>query len=123
MNFPDRPPKNTERARSLRRAQTDAERAMWRVLRSRRMDGFKFRRQVPVGRYFADFLCFECKLIVELDGSQHLEQVAYDEERTRWLETQGYRVLRYWNVDLLLYEDSVAEDVWRHLQERRPKPP
>jgi very-short-patch-repair endonuclease len=101
----------TTRARDLRRKQTDAERKPWWELRARRLDGFKFKRQVPVGRYIADFMCFECKLIVELDGSQHLEQVEYDEARTRWLETQGYRVVRYWNIDVLLNTERVMEEI------------
>jgi len=111
----------TERARSLRRKQTDAERTLWRALRSRRLEGFKFKRQVPLGRYIADFMCFECKLIVELDGSQHLEQVAYDGERRRWLAAQGYRVVRYWNVDVLLDIVAVSENIWQIADSRRPR--
>ena len=108
------------RARKLRREQTDAERTLWCELRARRLDGFKFKRQVPIGRYIADFMCFECKLIVELDGSQHLEQVAYDEARTRWLATKGYRVVRYWNIDVLLATERVMEEIWSIAEGRRP---
>lgn len=108
------------RARTLRREQTDAERKLWWALRARRLEGFKFKRQVPIGRYIADFMCFECKLIVELDGSQHLAQVAYDEARTRWLEAQGYRVVRFWNVDVLLNTDRVMEEIWVIAEARRP---
>jgi len=108
------------RARNLRREQTDAERKLWWELRARRLDGFKFKRQVPLGRYIADFMCFECKLIVELDGSQHLEQVEYDEARTRWLERQGYRVVRHWNVDVLLNTERVMEEIWSIAEQRRP---
>jgi very-short-patch-repair endonuclease len=111
----------TARARSLRRRQTDAERKLWWALRARRLEGVKFKRQVPVGRYIADFMSFECKLIVELDGNQHAEQIEYDERRTRWLEAQGYRVVRYWNADVLLGIGSVAEEIWRIADERRPK--
>jgi very-short-patch-repair endonuclease len=68
----------------------------------------------------ADFMCFECKLIVELDGSQHLEQVEYDEARSRWLETQGYRVVRYWNIDVLLNTERVMEEIWSVAEARRP---
>ena len=110
----------TARARKLRREQTDAERKLWSALRARRFDGFKFKRQVPIGRYIADFMCFECKLIIELDGSQHLEQVEHDEERTRWLETQGYRVVRHWNIAVLLNIDGVMEEIWSIAEERRP---
>jgi very-short-patch-repair endonuclease len=108
------------RARKLRREQTDAERKLWWELRARRLDGFKFKRQVPIGRYIADFMCFECKLIVELDGSQHLEQVEYDEARTRWLEAQDYRVVRYWNIDVLLNTERVMEEIWSIAEQRRP---
>lgn len=110
----------TARARTLRRKQTDAERKLWWELRARRLDGFKFKRQVPIGRYIADFLCFECKLIIELDGSQHLEQIEYDEARTCWLEAQGYRVVRYWNIDVLLNIEPVMEAIWSIAEARRP---
>lgn len=111
---------HTGRARSLRREQTDAERKLWRELRARRLEGFKFKRQVAIGTYIADFMCFECKLIVELDGSQHLDQLEYDERRTRWLEAQGFRVARYWNIDVQLNPEGVVDHIWRIAQERRP---
>ena len=113
---------HTGRARSLRREQTDAERALWRELRSRRLEGFKFKRQVSLGSYIADFMCFECGLIVELDGSQHLEQVDYDERRTRWLAAQGYRVLRFWNIDVLLSIEDVSAQIREVARERKPRP-
>jgi very-short-patch-repair endonuclease len=113
----------TARARALRRSQTDAERKLWYALRARRLDGIKFKRQVPIGRYIADFMCFECKLIVEVDGSQHAEQADCDAARTRWLETQGYRVVRYWNHEVLLNIDGVAEAIWRLAEERKPGRP
>ncbi len=65
-------------------------------------------------------MCFECKLIVELDGSQHLDQLEYDERRTRWLEAQGFRVARYWNIDVQLNPEGVVDHIWRIAQERRP---
>jgi very-short-patch-repair endonuclease len=86
-----------ERARRLRREMTDAERRLWAMLRGSQLEGAKFRRQVPIGRYIADFACFKSKLIVELDGSQHADS-AYDAERDAWLEAQGFRVLRFWNA-------------------------
>lgn len=83
-------------ASPLRTEQTDVERAFWLKVRDRRLDGFKFRRQATVGPYVADFLCVEAKLIVELDGGQHCEEV--DAERTAFLKDRGYRVLRFWNT-------------------------
>ncbi|MGC1676361.1 MAG: DUF559 domain-containing protein [Candidatus Binataceae bacterium] len=90
-----------DRARTLRRTQTDAEQALWNKLRGRRCAGLKFRRQVPIGPYIADFCCRERRLIVELDGGQHLERIEQDSARTRYLEAQGFRVIRFWNPDLL----------------------
>ncbi len=83
------------RARALRRNQTDVERTLWLALRDRRLCGAKFRRHVPIGPYIVDFLCAEQRLIVELDGGQH--GTPSDAVRQTWLETQGYRVLRFWN--------------------------
>ena len=69
----------------------------------------KFRRQQPIGPYFVDFVCFECKVIIEVDGGQHLQRASYDTDRTRWLEAQGYRVLRFWNGEVLANTDAVAQ--------------
>ena len=99
------------RARRLRRRSTGAERALWARLRDQRLRGVKFRRQAPIGAYIVDFATHEARLIVELDGGQHLEQREYDERRTRWLESQGYRVLRFWNGDALTRTDSVVEAI------------
>jgi very-short-patch-repair endonuclease len=94
------------RARGLRRTATDAEKRLWRGLR----DTFplaKFRRQVPVGPYFADFFSFSARLIIEVDGGQHADAVPYDETRTAFLERNGYRVIRFWNNDVLTNLDGV----------------
>jgi len=80
---------------------TDAERTLWYYLRAGRFQGRKFRRQVPLGRYVVDFLCEEARLIVEVDGGQHAEQVERDSARTQWLRAQGYAVIRFWNNDVL----------------------
>ena len=88
-----------DRARQMRREPTEAERRMWRLLRDRRLGGFKFRRQEQLGRYIVDFVCFEQKLIVELDGSQHAES-AYDAERDAWLRSRDFIVLRFWNNEV-----------------------
>ena len=93
-------------ARHLRRESTDAERLLWFHLRDRRL-GAKFRRQQPVGHFIVDFLSVEAAVIVEVDGSQHQEAV--DAGRTRFLERRGYRVLRFWNHDVLVRTESVLE--------------
>ena len=107
------------RARSLRKAPTDAERALWRALRGRQMDGLRFRRQHPLGPYIADFVCLERRLVIEVDGGQHGEpaQSAHDERRSTWLASEGYRVLRFWNRDVLRAIDDVLTTIWGALQE------
>jgi len=92
----------------MRREPTPGERAAWRLLRAKQLNGIKFRRQVPIGPYIADFLCFQHRLIVELDGGQHAQN-AYDEKRDAWLKGQGFKVLRFWN-DVALRE---PDGVWR----------
>jgi very-short-patch-repair endonuclease len=106
-----------ERARALRKNLTDAERLLWSKLRNRRFAGVKFRRQVPLGPFIADFACFERRLILELDGGQHAQQQEYDAARTRWLEQNGFRVVRFWNHELFEDGDAVEELIWRRLQE------
>ena len=100
-----------QRAQRLRRETTEAERALWARLRCRQLLGYKFRRQQPLGRYVVDFVCLEKRLIVEVDGSQHQEQQAYDEARSGWLEQQGYKVLRFWNNEVLAETDAVVETI------------
>ena len=107
----------TPSARRLRRQSTQAEQVLWTKLRSRRFHGVKFRRQVPLGAYIVDFVCRERKLIVELDGGQHSDQRGYDHRRTQELESLGFKVLRFWNRDVLLHVDSVLEAMWLELQE------
>ncbi len=104
-----------ERARALRNNPTEAERALWKHLRLRQLEGQKFRRQQPLDPYIVDFACLEKKLIVELDGGQHAEQVASDAERTAWLEAQGFRVLRFWNHDVMKDIEAVKEVIRRAL--------
>ncbi len=99
------------RARELRRASTDAEGAFWRQVRNKGLGGHKFRRQVPIGPYIADFICLQARLIIELDGGHHQEQTAADERRTQWLESEGYRVLRMWDNDVLLNITGALETV------------
>ena len=96
-----------DRSRALRRSMTEAEKLIWRMLRSRQLNGCRFRRQVPIGRYIADFVCHELQLIVEIDGGQHEPVLPREAERTLFLEGQGYRVLRFWNNEVLENPEGV----------------
>src|SRR6266480_2587173 len=102
-------------ARDLRKNPTDAERLLWGRLRRQQMDGFKFRRQHSVGPYICDFACLEARIVIELDGSQHVEQSDYDLRRDTFLRSNGFRVLRFWNNDILLRTDAVLETVYQAL--------
>jgi len=99
------------RARELRKNQTDAEQRLWRNLRNFQLEGCKFRRQVVVGNYIVDFLCLEPKLIVEVDGGQHIDQYEYDQVRTKYLASLGYQVIRFWNNDVLGNSQAVLEKI------------
>ncbi len=108
-----------ERVRELSREATDAEQLIWKLLRNRGVHDAKFRRQHPIAGYILDFYCHEAKLAIELDGSGHLEdgQAKYDDERTRILNEQGIRVLRFWNSDVLKNTESVLNEIWMALEE------
>ena len=112
--YANQPSGTVSRARQLRRNSTDAEKRLWRGLRET-LPEYKWRRQMPVGPYFVDFACFSEKLIIEIDGGQHAEAAAYDEARTRLLEGQGYRVLRFWNNDVLSNTEGVLERITQSL--------
>jgi very-short-patch-repair endonuclease len=101
-------------AKHLRANQTEAERRLWNLVRNKRLAGTRFRRQQPIGPYYADFFCASAKLIVELDGSQHAdeEQSLHDEIRSQWLAERGYRVLRFWNADVLGNPNGVIDAIW-----------
>ena len=113
---------NVDLARALRTGQTDAECALWRQLRDRQLLGRKFRRQHEVGPYIADFVCTDAWLIVELDGGQHAERAQQDARRTEWLQRAGYRVLRFWNDDVLKSMDLVLEQIVAALDVTSPHP-
>jgi len=98
-------------AQDLRRNQTDAEQLLWGWLRARRLCGFKFRRQEILGPYVADFACLEPKLVIEVDGGQHAEQARQDARRTEYLEALGYRVIRFWDDEVLRDRDAVLEEI------------
>jgi len=102
------------RARELRNNPTDAERLLWRQLRFWQLEGYKFRRQQPLGRYIVDFVCLEKRVVIEVDGGQHSQRV--DAERDAWLRNEGFIVLRFWNNEVLKDIDAVKEVVLKSLQ-------
>jgi very-short-patch-repair endonuclease len=108
-------------AKRMRREPTDAERKLWSILRAKRLQGWKFKRQQQIDHYIADFVCFGERLIIEADGSQHAENLA-DEIRTSYLERQGFRVLRFWNNDILTNPDGVATAILAALETPLPNP-
>jgi len=105
-------------AKALRSNQTEVEKRLWYHLRAHRFMGLKFRRQKPMGRYIVDFVCVERRLIIELDGGQHAEQVRYDQQRDAWLCSQGYTVLRFWNNDVMQQLEGVLEQIRNALSPR-----
>lgn len=109
-------------ARQLRRSLTPAERRLWYLLRDRRFARYKFRRQHPVGPYILDFACFSVRLAIELDGGQHDERSVYDAPRTRWLQGQGWQVLRFWNNEFEHHEEAVMERILEALESPIPSP-
>ncbi len=116
--------KLTGTAKALRRSETIAERKLWSYLRNRQIDGWKFKRQVPFGRYVLDFLCFDANLVVEVDGYQHLNDTAeYDRQRTGDLERQGLKVLRIWNADVMSNIEGVLEAIYLELQQQHAPSP
>jgi len=108
--------------RTLRKNMTEAEKALWAVLRGRQLSGFKFRRQHPFGYYILDFVCLESKLVVEVDGGQHGERIDYDEIRSGQLQSAGFKVLRFWNNEVLQSMDAVKEQIWTALQDLQSHP-
>ena len=111
-----------QRARQLRNNATDAERHLWQHLRKHHLAGHRFRRQVPLAGYIADFACPALKLVIELDGGQHVEHAAHDARRTNVLQAHGYRVLRYWNDDVLVRTEAVLEDILRAIEQSNCTP-
>ena len=89
---------------------------LWRRLRAHKLPGYWFRRQVPMGPYIVDFACLKVGLLIELDGGQHADQVEQDSRRTGWLESQGFRILRFWNEEVLKQTDDVVEAIWIALE-------
>ena len=104
------------RARRLRNESTDAERRLWYFLRRQQLAGCKFRRQYPLAGFIVDFVCVPARLVIELDGGQHLDAQIYDEARANALEQRGYRVLRFWNDDVLLRTSDVVAEIFRVME-------
>jgi very-short-patch-repair endonuclease len=105
----------TTRARSLHSNMTDAERLLWLLLRDKQMKGQRFRRQHPIGKYIADFVCIEQKLVIERDGWQHQEQTVYDAQRTACIRSEGWRVPRFWNNEVTGNADGVLSTIAENL--------
>ena len=108
--------------RRLRNSMTDAELRLWQCLRRRQMDGFKFRRQHPFDDYILDFVCLEVMLVIEVDGGQHGDHAAGDMIRTAALAKAGFRILRFWNNEVLLDIEAVKESIWQALHTPHPSP-
>jgi len=103
---------------------TDAEKALWKILRCRQVSGLNFRRQHPFGDFILDFVCLENRLVIEVDGGQHGERTRNDEIRTQNLVAAGFRVLRFWNTEVLREIEAVRERIWSAVQEQKsPSPP
>ena len=120
--MPRSSPTVRERSRRLRRDQTDSEARLWSRLRDRRLAGLKFRRQHAIGQFIVDFCCVEARLVVEVDGGQHMDAETYDTWRTKCLECAGYRVVRFWSHDVLLETDAVVLRIMQVLQDIDPGP-
>ncbi len=106
-----------DNARDLRKKMTESERALWSLLRRKQIEGYRFRKQVPVGKYIVDFACLEARLIIEVDGGQH-DESASDVERDAWLKAQNFRVLRFWNNDVLKNPEGVMQIVVKVLESK-----
>jgi very-short-patch-repair endonuclease len=115
---------NTEQARRLRKKETWAENLVWRWLRDRRFNNYKFRRQHPIGDYSLDFFCEEAELAIELDGRQHgyPGQQSHDAEREKFLKSRGIKILRFWNSHLRRNAQSIRDTIFNELQKRAPRP-
>ncbi len=105
-----------QRSRDLRKNLTDAEQKLWQKLRNKQIYGNKFRRQFVLGNYIVDFICLDKRLIIEVDGGQHMENVSYDSQRDEWLKNQNFKVLRFWNNQVLDEINSVLDVIVKKLE-------
>ena len=110
-------------AKNLRKRSTHAEILLWRHLRAKQLEGLKFKRQQPIGNYIVDFVCFEKQIVIEVDGGQHAIEKDKDKERDRWLEGQGFRVLRFWNNEVVANIEGVLEVVRENCLNHPPLTP
>ena len=113
----------SQRARALRKRMTDAERLLWRHLRNRELGGWKFRRQYPVGSFIVDFICVGKNIVIEVDGGQHAENEALDLQRSAYLNKMGYRVMRFWNNQVLQETEAVLEVIFAILANGKQNSP
>ena len=114
--------KLVERARKLRKESTDAETRLWLHLRAHRYGGYKFKRQQPIGSYIVDFACFDARLVIEIDGGQHADAARSDSIRDAWLAREGFRILRFWNNEVLENTEGVMQEILLSLQAPSPQP-
>lgn len=110
-------------AKELRKRATEAEQHLWRHLKARQLEGLKFRRQEQIGRFIVDFVCYETEIVVEVDGGQHSNEKIKDNERTDWLNSQGFEVLRFWNNEVLTNIEGVIEAIRKHCLRTRISTP
>jgi very-short-patch-repair endonuclease len=108
-------------AKRMRHVPTDAESTLWRQLRAGRLADYKFKRQQPIGNFIVDFVCFSQKMVIEVDGGQHVDLKIRDEARTAWLQAQGFRILRFWNNDVLQRRELVLKEILRQLEARKAR--
>ena len=119
--FPHDDPHLMHNGRNLRKNMTPAEQRLWKHLRGKRLGGYRFRRQQPLGQYILDFVCVDAKLVIEIDGGQHAEQTAYDETRTRYLQNLGFTVIPFWNNEVLQQTDAVLTAILHKLEKLKAK--
>jgi very-short-patch-repair endonuclease len=111
----------TALVKELRKNSTDAERYLWKHLRMKQLEGLKFRRQEPIGKYIVDFVCFEKAVVIEVDGGQHSEE--RDSDRDAWLVSQGFKVVRFWNHDVLTNVEGVLAMILKNCFQESPSQP
>ena len=119
--LPHDDPRLITNGRQLRQNMTPAKWRLWQYLRGKRLGGYRFRRQQPLGQYILDFVCVEAKLVIEIDGGQHAGQTAYDETRTQYLQNLGFTVIRFWNNEVLQQTEAVLTAILHKLEEIKGK--
>lgn len=113
----------TQIAKGLRKSATEAEQRLWNYLKAKQLEGLKFRRQEQIGRFIVDFVCYETGIVVEVDGGQHSNEKLKDKERTDWLNSQGFIVLRFWNNEVLTNIEGVLEAILVQCVRQHNRPP